>query len=411
MSEHSNVMGGSTASRRINCPGSYHLEKDMPREESGSEHAERGTALHEAMEHYLLAIEPDGGDMDDLLGMVFNKFEITQHLLTVKLKPALAAFQEIIKKMGGDVDFMVEARASMGDVLPGAFGTIDVLGRSADGRLLVLDWKFGDGVKVAAEASIQHGFYAACALYEPDDEDIKDIVGTDLPPFTFAVVQPREGRPNEPDYSMWETDGVWVEDLVDQMVAAFDKMKSDTPIYSTGSHCRWCPAKRLCPEQQKVWNSASSAVAPKDMDPITLATWLDRAEALTDFIADLKAHAHAEQERGVQIPGWKLVPKRGSRAYNNQEAAEAAARKMSGIKVSEVMTQTLKTPKQLEDAMKGAGIRQKRIDAYMAEHVSMISSGTTMARDSDTRPDVSDPLARLAALTADNQNKQETVNE
>ena len=46
--EHSDVVGGSTAARRIGCPRSYALEKLVP-PDPGSSYAREGTALHEMM--------------------------------------------------------------------------------------------------------------------------------------------------------------------------------------------------------------------------------------------------------------------------------------------------------------------------------------------------------------------------
>ena len=43
-----------------------------------------------------------------------------------------------------DMSFTTEARVDFGDLLPGVFGSTDVLGRLGN-RAIVLDWKFGDG--------------------------------------------------------------------------------------------------------------------------------------------------------------------------------------------------------------------------------------------------------------------------
>ena len=45
---HSSIVGGSTASRVINCPGSVALVQKMPPKPS-SEFADRGTLLHDAI--------------------------------------------------------------------------------------------------------------------------------------------------------------------------------------------------------------------------------------------------------------------------------------------------------------------------------------------------------------------------
>jgi hypothetical protein len=55
MSDHSHVMGGSSATKRINCPASYQLEAAMPEGTESSSYADRGSMLHAAMELLLTA--------------------------------------------------------------------------------------------------------------------------------------------------------------------------------------------------------------------------------------------------------------------------------------------------------------------------------------------------------------------
>ncbi|WP_299202926.1 DUF2800 domain-containing protein, partial [uncultured Amphritea sp.] len=133
----------------------------------------------------------------------------------------------------------------------------------------------------------------------------------------------------------------------------------------------------------------------RSLDP-RINIWEVAQPVVEDYIKELRVHAHLEAERGVKIPGYKLVPKRASRQYNDKEAAEAALRKMSGVKVADIMNHTLKTPAQIEKS-----IPKKKYETFAEAHVSMVSSGTTLARDTDNRPDVSDPLSQLARHVAD----------
>jgi len=50
--DHSNIVGGSTAKRVINCPGSVALVQKMPKQPS-SPHADRGTLLHNTIAEVL----------------------------------------------------------------------------------------------------------------------------------------------------------------------------------------------------------------------------------------------------------------------------------------------------------------------------------------------------------------------
>jgi hypothetical protein len=401
--QNSDIIGGSTAARRIHGPGSVVLETTRPKG-AASEFAERGTALHEAMEHYLLDME--GQPLENLLGMTFNQcpgfpegWTIDQALLDDKIKPAHAAFLEIIKMAGGGLDYMIEVTVDLKEIVPGAFGTVDVLGVGKDGKLYVIDWKFGDGVPVEVASNYQMAFYTAGALYD-NQEELLDMLGEDTRSWdiVFCVVQPRVGYPDEPNWQSWETNDVWVESYIDLVVAAFAKMqksqaefievkditKMKTLVLSEGEHCRFCRANLpgVCPQKSSGVQTILDAPSPSTMDEVTIAKWLDVAERVEETIKELKSFAHTEAERGVKIPGWKCVPKRGSRVYTDAAAAEKAIRKK--LKVVDAFKKVLISPAQAEKKM-----GKESYGKLLAQHVTVVSSGTTLARDTDRRPDVS----------------------
>ncbi len=144
---HSKIVGGSTAKRVINCPGSVALVATMPQQE-GSSYANEGSLLHEA-----IAIVMDTGcPPEDMVGFEAHGLTLTDELLERKLKPALALLADYDPL--ALMEFEVEQTVDFGEFLPGVFGSSDVVGR-LDGKAVILDWKFGDGVMVEAEESEQ----------------------------------------------------------------------------------------------------------------------------------------------------------------------------------------------------------------------------------------------------------------
>ena len=87
---HSNIVGGSTAKRVINCPGSVALVQKMPPKPS-SEHADRGTLLHNTMEEILTS----GEAPEKFIGARYKDQILTQELIDEKVKPALEALDAI----------------------------------------------------------------------------------------------------------------------------------------------------------------------------------------------------------------------------------------------------------------------------------------------------------------------------
>ena len=84
MSNHSKIVGGSTAKRVIACPGSVALSATMPPKPS-SKYADEGTLLHDAIAQVL------GKDVlpESLLGMTYQDQVLTEELIENKLHKAL----------------------------------------------------------------------------------------------------------------------------------------------------------------------------------------------------------------------------------------------------------------------------------------------------------------------------------
>lgn len=396
MTDHSHVMGGSTAARRIQCPGSFKLEQQAP-EEKASEFADRGSMLHAAME-LLLNEDPANVKeaqplLDQLEGqdMGFEGHEITAELIATKVSPALYAWWELDKKYEFE-EIFIEQKVSLEAIVPGAFGTADVIARDKSKRLHVLDWKFGDGVPVPVENNLGMGFYAAGVLYDEDEPELDEFCKT-LPPVdqplevVLHIVQPREGFD---DYLFtWETNDEWVESVVDQIKAAAEKMMLDEPPTKTGDWCKFCRAKVFCPEYQQL-TVAVQGKEPANMTSIELADYLAKATLLDGWIKDLWAYAQEQAEHGVQIPGFKLVQKQARRQYTDAVLVEDICKK-SRVKVDDMYNKTLKSPAQLEKS--APNVFKKKV----AKHVEKVSSGVTLVPDTDRRPAVSGSMQLLGA--------------
>ena len=172
---HSSIVGGSTAKRVINCPASVALCAKMPPKPS-STFADRGTLLHDAISQIL-------DTNADVINMKYNDHILTQELYDEKIVPALAFLDEI--NVDGSLEYAVESRVGFGALLPGVFGSADLLGRIGD-RAIVLDWKFGDGVVVDAVENEQGMFYAAAAMHTSGVE----WVFKDADEIEIIIVQP-----------------------------------------------------------------------------------------------------------------------------------------------------------------------------------------------------------------------------
>lgn len=358
---HSTIVGGSTAKRVLACPGSVALVQKMPPQESSS-YADEGTLLHEIVAE----IMTDGLEPKKFIGREFNGIVLTEELYENKLLPALLMFEQV--DPDGLMELMVETRVSFGDYIPDVFGSCDVLGRVGS-RAYVVDWKFGDGVPVIAEENPQLLFYAAAARRTKEAEWI--FKGVDS--IECVIIQPTRGM------SRWVT----TPDRLDRFERDLKRavkiaQQPDAPMRS-GSHCRFCAAKPICPIMRgDVERAVVTTLQALDVDE--LGYYLHMAKRLEDWSKDLHKLAQQMLEKDIPVKGWKLVPKRATRQWVDEELAKVALFKH--LKESDVIETSLISPAKAETLLK-----KQRIP-LPADLVVAISSGSTLAPEDDPRPAV-----------------------
>lgn len=359
---HSSIVGGSTAKRVINCPASVGLCARMPPKPSTS-YADTGTLLHDAIASALNSDLSSDQAPVGFLGMRYNDIVLTQELLDEKLIPALEALNEIDPDAA--MEFAVESKVSFGDFIPGAFGSTDLLGRIGD-RAVVLDWKFGDGVVVEADENPQLMFYAAAAMRTPAVEWVFDGA-TDL---ELIIVQP-------PFVKRWVTSFDRIRQFERELAYAVKLAQGEHPPMKAGDHCRWCAAKPVCP----LMTGAVERALQKQVQELNveeLGAALDKVDVLEQWISDLRALALQVMESGGSVPGHKLVAKRATRKWRDEDEARKAL--LSQLPEDEVMETKLISPAQAEKKI-------KKVKGLLPDTIS-VSSGCTLASESDPRPAV-----------------------
>jgi short-subunit dehydrogenase involved in D-alanine esterification of teichoic acids len=346
---HSNIVGGSTAKRLINCPGSRALVNTVP-EKPSSKYAEEGSRLHDAM-HMILSHGAKVEDYPD----------------NEKLILALDALNEI--DPNNELEFVTEVQVHFNDFLAGVYGSCDLAGRIRN-RAIVLDWKFGDGVAVDAEENEQLMFYCAAGMRT---EALRWVFeGVDE--IELIIVQP-------PYVKRWLTTPgrikAFERTLYDAVQASF---KPNAP-YAAGDHCRWCAGKPVCP---LLTGQLERAVATKvkAIDVEKVGNALAFAILAEEWAKSVRELAQTMLENNASVPGWKLVPKWATRQWVDAEGARKALEQM-GLDNSELIATTLRSPAQIEKVLKKHKLELPK------EHVVAVSTGNTIAPESDPRPAVS----------------------
>ena len=365
--QHSNIVGGSTAKRVINCPGSVKLVQKMPPQPT-SEHAARGTLLHNIISEYL--------ERDNVPLQSFVDEKFTMELMEEKLLPALDLLNEI--DPNNELVYKVESRVGFGDLLPGVFGSTDLLGRIGD-RAIVLDWKFGDGVVVTAEENEQLMFYAAAAMRTPETAWVFEGASE----IELIIVQP-------PVMRRWVTTRERIARFERYLVKAVELAQTPDAPLAQGDHCRWCAAKPICPQMTGAVDRAiKQQIVNLDVD--TLGQYLKNADLLEGWIKDLRALAFGLLEKNVDVPGYKLVQKQARRKWTDEQEARKVLMEL-GLKESVVVETSIMSPAQAEKALK------KRFSELPEGLIKSESSGTTLAPVEDDRPAVQSFVGLSKAL-------------
>jgi len=181
MSQHA-TLSPSGAHRWLHCPGSVALEAGYP--DDSSEFADEGTAAHFLAEQCLLqrANASEFIDMEIALwadpetetsGVNFAVSLLGKKGLTISnsftvgddMAGHVQKYVDYVRAIGGEL--MVEQRLSIEHLTgePGAKGTADAVIVLGD-EIIIVDLKYGRGVKVSAEKNEQLAIYALAALRE-----------------------------------------------------------------------------------------------------------------------------------------------------------------------------------------------------------------------------------------------------
>ena len=366
--------GGSTAERKLNCPGWTTAASGVPPKPS-SQAAIDGSMHHEIME----MCQRDGTAPEDHLGYVYKEDGVERMFADDDLllsNIALAATNAVLDEHDVD-EFLVEPFVQL---IPGdTGGSTDMLGLSSDRRTLVsLDYKFGRGV-VNVENNAQLMFYPMCARHDPTTKHLFDKVER----IVLVIIQPqRKGVCFQHVINITELDAFEVKY---RAALESDEIKA-------GSHCKWCPAEPYCPAK-RARVAGTNLLGREALDGLQ-----DSADMLAEtenWVNAMKAELYLQLNRGVPVAGWKIVEKKAAKKWT--DAASAAVYLKSKHVAAKHITNpaALRTPTQVLAALK----QMKKcvdIEAFFETK----SSGTTLAQEDDSREAVitSDIPDNLAAL-------------
>jgi hypothetical protein len=403
MAEHA-LFSASAADRWMECPGSLALSDGLAG--TTSKYAAEGTVAHQVLSRALaegVAAETFRGDQIDVDGFVFEvDDEMIGHVQTT------LDYITDIRGADGAVmhDLRVNYAAALGVETDLAWGTLDVMVLRGT-ELIVVDFKYGQGVLVSAERNRQIMLYALGALAEYGDlADIETV--------RLVIHQPRiDKRPSEDTLTVAEllewarTEAA--ERATASLRAIAGRTTADDPSWAElhlrpgEKQCRFCPAKAICPALREdimttvIWHSpatadefAAATVSSAVVVASTTADWLAACLSRVDMIEDWCKAVRAESERrllaGEALPGWKLVQgKQGSRAWSDAKQAEHMLRKVFRLPIEDAYYLKVISPTSAEK-LAIAGKIGPRQWSKLTSLISRTAGKPHVAPEADSRP-------------------------
>jgi hypothetical protein len=367
----------SGAKRWLECPGSIGLTAERIKlhgEPEESDAAKDGTEVHKALELHLKNTKGATEFIRKTYGV-----EIAERVHRV----VWDAWGR--KKGDKNVILLPESKADLTFIDPDFYGTADITLVEDFGRLTVIDYKNGF-LPVEVKENPQLIAYALGKAHE---------YNYNFSEVALVVNQPRADHEDGP-VREWVTDiktlKRWAKIFKKGIQAARAAEAEPTKHLKSGEHCRFCPAKLICPEQStRALEQAGvdfdeldgdvqlpAKISKEPLSPELLALKLNACGLIENWIGELREHAFKVLKSGGKIPGWKLVEKRPMRRWNDPAKVERLASRKFGkdaYKAPELLS-----PAQLE---KVAG------KEWVNKFSSKVSSGLTLASESDRRPETS----------------------
>lgn len=376
-------LGASGAERWMKCPGSVTLLQYLGLDESDEpDYRREGTAMHEAAAFCLT----EGLDAWEVVGDTFN-----DTVMTPALTDPIQIYLDFVRGLTLTERHVEYAISS--PVHPLFYGTADFAGLyqptlAGDHQYVhIVDLKGGEGIMVEIEGNVQVRYYAFGYI-----DGIERAGG-----FTFAsdakvhltIVQPRGFHMDGPVRTWATTVGeikAWVHGtLVPAMLATeFDDS------LDAGEHCRFCPAKLVCPLMTALVGAAAKA-NPKHIPNLSdeqLGESYRLGAAIKFYLKAQEEEVMRRLMRAAPISAAKLVKKKSNRVFKEGAVTLAVARFGDDAWTE----REVKSPAQME---KIAGAKE-----WVHQFSYSPDTGLTVALADDPRKavPVSKPAERFSAV-------------
>lgn len=356
------LLSASSSHRWLNCPPSAVAAEAYPNK--GTEFTREGTLAHEVAEAFARA-----DTTHDTAG-IYNLPDGVNAEMIDCAKGYSDYIQEQIKS--DDATVLLEQRVDFSPWVPQGFGTADCI--IVQGKTItVIDYKYGQGVAVDAKENTQMMLYALGAL-----NLLSDLF--ELETVDMHIYQPRINN-----ISVWSATAsdllFWADRTVKRIATEAAKGKGK---YKAGAWCKFCPHAGKCRQLTKTCTeyveTHSLRVAVPVLAPHEVAEVLQMEPLVTLWLKRVRDQALTTMLDGGDVPGYKVVEGRGSRAWAD-EIKVADTLKGAGYSLEDITKTELLSPAAMEKAL-----GKKKAAELLADLIEKRAGAPTIAPMTDKRP-------------------------
>lgn len=371
-------LSASGAKKWINCPGSIQLEENF--EDKPSQFAEEGTNAHALGEAKIRLATKE-----------YNRTKYHNAIRNLEITEDMEDYAEsyknyVIERYNSalqktpDAILMLEQRLDFSKYVPDGFGTGDAV-IIAEGKLEIIDLKYGKGVEVSAVDNPQLRLYALGA-YEAFDM----LYGFDTVEMT--IYQPRLDNISSENISVAEL-LEWGESVKKAAQLAND----DSVIKCVaGKHCDtgFCKARPVC----RAYAEERQKMAVYDFKPPVMLTVAEIADIIEQSAslekwAKLVCDYALEQayKHGVEYPGYKVVEGRSNRKYSKPDSEVAKILTDNGYQENDILVHKLKGITDIEKLL-----GKKTFAEVLGSYVVKPPGKPTLVCSEDKRPAINSAM-------------------
>ena len=366
------LLSASSAARWLACPPSAVAAEAYPQQDT--DYTREGTLAHEVAEAWA---RHGAGPLPE-----------EQRDITAEMVECAQGYRDYIQEQikSDSATVLLEQRVDFSPWVPDGFGTADCIiiqGTTMD----VIDYKYGKGVAVSAEDNPQMKLYGLGAYHDFGFAYEIDTV-------RLHIYQPRMNNISVYELSSGEL-LAWAEMKVKTIAEKAAKGKGD---YNPGEHCRFCPHAGRCRSLTKRCTEYVETHGMRSSVPV-LAPWevaeVLRMEPLVSlWLKRVKDQALTTMLDGGDVPGYKVVAGRGTRAWKDEQAVFATMAQ-ARYDFEDITKTELLSPAAMEKA-----IGKKKVAELLEGLIETRTGAPTVALETDKRP----KYDRLAEAQSDFEN-------